>query len=63
MMEPFVRAEESRNRNTGGSGLGLALARATVQAEGGTLTLANRSSGGLAATIQLPFGVAAADQT
>lgn len=63
MMEPFVRAEESRNRNTGGSGLGLALARAAVQAEGGTLTLANRTSGGLVATIRLPLAVATDNQT
>jgi len=54
MMEPFARAEESRNRNTGGSGLGLTLARALVQAEGGSLTLLNRAGGGLSARISLP---------
>ena len=54
MLEPFVRMEQSRNRNTGGSGLGLTLARAIAQAEGGTLTLVNRPSGGLSARINLP---------
>jgi signal transduction histidine kinase len=54
MLEPFVRMEQSRNRNTGGSGLGLTLARAIAQAEGGTLTLVNRPSGGLSARIILP---------
>lgn len=55
MLEPFARAEESRNRNTGGTGLGLALARAVVLAEGGELILANRQPKGLSATILLPL--------
>ena len=55
MIEPFARAEESRNRNTGGTGIGLALARSIVQAEGGELKLVNRSSGGLSARIILPI--------
>lgn len=54
MMEPFARAESSRNRDTGGSGLGLALARAIVLAEGGALALVNRPEGGLSAQIMLP---------
>ncbi|QJQ33245.1 HAMP domain-containing protein [Sphingomonas lacunae] len=54
MLEPFARMEQSRNRNTGGSGLGLTLARAIAQAEGGTLTLGNRPTGGLSARITLP---------
>ena len=54
MMEPFARAESSRNRDTGGSGLGLALARAIVLAEGGALVLVNRPEGGLSARICLP---------
>ena len=53
LMEPFARGEASRNRDTGGAGLGLALARAAVQAEGGTLSLANRPGGGLLAEIRL----------
>jgi signal transduction histidine kinase len=51
----FYRAEPSRNRETGGAGLGLSIAKAIVDAHGGTLTLANREGGGLAATIALPI--------
>jgi signal transduction histidine kinase len=54
VFQPFYRVEESRNRDTGGTGLGLAIAQAIVQAHGGELTLANRSGGGLRATIRLP---------
>ncbi len=54
LMEPFVRAEQSRNRDTGGSGLGLALARAIALAEGGRIELVNRRDGGLSARIHLP---------
>ncbi|WP_237151973.1 ATP-binding protein [Oryzibacter oryziterrae] len=51
---PFTRLESSRNQETGGVGLGLATARSIVRAHGGELTLANRSGGGLTATIRLP---------
>lgn len=54
MIEPFARAETSRNRNTGGSGLGLALANAIVVAEGGSLDIHNRQPHGLRAQIILP---------
>ena len=52
--EPFYRLEESRSRETGGVGLGLAIAQTIVQAQGGTLTLSNRPTGGLRASIALP---------
>ncbi|WP_424812029.1 ATP-binding protein [Roseococcus sp. YIM B11640] len=52
--EPFRRIEESRNRATGGVGLGLTIARRAVEAEGGSLHLANRPSGGLSAHLFLP---------
>ena len=55
VLEPFYRLEESRSRETGGVGLGLAIAQSIVQAHGGTLTLSNRPTGGLRATIVLPF--------
>ncbi len=54
MLEPFARAEHSRNRDSGGSGLGLALARAAAQAEGGELSISNRQPHGLSARIILP---------
>jgi signal transduction histidine kinase len=54
VFEPFFRLEHSRNRDTGGTGLGLSIARDIAQAHGGTLTLRNRTEGGLAATLTLP---------
>jgi len=54
VFDPFTRLETSRNRETGGIGLGLALTRAIVREAGGDVTLANRTGGGLAATITLP---------
>jgi signal transduction histidine kinase len=54
VLEPFYRLEESRSRETGGVGLGLAITQSIVQAHGGTLTLSNRPTGGLCASIMLP---------
>jgi hypothetical protein len=54
VFEPFYRVEASRGRDTGGVGLGLAIAQSIVQAHGGTLTLANRPTGGIRATVALP---------
>ncbi len=54
VFEAFTRLETSRNRDTGGIGLGLALARTIVREAGGDVRLANRSDGGLCATIELP---------
>ncbi len=51
VMQPFYRLEASRNRLTGGSGLGLYIARDLLARQGGTLTLENRTEGGLRATI------------
>ena len=56
MLEPFARAEPSRNRATGGAGLGLSLANTVAELEGGRLRLANRTGGGLDARIILPRG-------
>ncbi|RZF63173.1 HAMP domain-containing protein [Sphingomonas populi] len=53
VLTPFVRLDEARARNTKGMGLGLAIVASAVEAEGGTLTLANRAGGGLTATILL----------
>ncbi len=54
VFQPFYRVEDSRSRDTGGTGLGLAIAQAIAQAHGGELTLANRTGGGLRATLKLP---------
>ncbi|HRD78008.1 MAG TPA: ATP-binding protein [Hyphomicrobiaceae bacterium] len=54
VFEPFVRLETSRNRESGGVGLGLTIAKACIEADRGTLTLANRPEGGLVAVIRLP---------
>jgi signal transduction histidine kinase len=51
--QPFYRLDQSRNRDTGGMGLGLAIAQSAIQAQGGSLTLSNRTGGGLRATIAL----------
>jgi signal transduction histidine kinase len=54
VFQPFYRVEASRSLETGGTGLGLAIALSTVQAHGGELTLRNRPTGGLRASIMLP---------
>ncbi len=54
IFQPFQRLEASRNRETGGSGLGLPIARNILRAHGGDVTLTNRPSGGLRATVSLP---------
>lgn len=54
VLEPFVRLDHSRNRETGGVGLGLTIAKSHIEADGGTLSLANRAEGGLRATATLP---------
>lgn len=56
VFEPFTRLEASRNRNTGGTGLGLTIARRIVEAEGGSIAMANRPEGGLRVQISLPRG-------
>jgi signal transduction histidine kinase len=54
VLQPFVRLEESRSRETGGSGLGLAIAQQLATMLDGTLTLSNRTGGGLQAQLSLP---------
>jgi signal transduction histidine kinase len=54
VMQPFVRLEASRSRDTGGSGLGLAIAGQLAATLNGTLTLSNRTGGGLQAQLCLP---------
>jgi signal transduction histidine kinase len=57
VLEPFYRLDASRSRETGGVGLGLAIAESIVATHGGSLTLSNRSQGGLRATVVLPLPV------
>jgi len=59
VLRPFTRLDSSRARNTTGMGLGLAIVDTLVKAEHGTLVLANRPTGGLRVTLDLPgeFGV------
>jgi len=53
-MKPFHRLDSAR-RADGGSGLGIAIVERIARQHGGTLTLANREGGGLAATLTLPI--------
>ncbi|HKC73992.1 MAG TPA: ATP-binding protein [Chloroflexota bacterium] len=46
LFTPLYRGESARNRQTGGAGLGPAIARRILQAHGGDLTVANRTTGG-----------------
>lgn len=55
VLEPFVRLDHSRNRETGGVGLGLTIARSHIEADGGALTLRNRTEGGLCVAATLPL--------
>jgi signal transduction histidine kinase len=56
--ERFSRAERSRSRSHAryGSGLGLSIVETLVLAHGGTVTAANRDSGGARLTVLLPAG-------
>ncbi|NNM76697.1 HAMP domain-containing protein [Sphingomonas sp. ID1715] len=53
VLKPFVRLDTARPRDTIGFGLGLAIVARAVELEGGELSLANRSHGGLSARILL----------
>ncbi|SEN82222.1 ligand-binding sensor domain-containing protein [Duganella sp. CF517] len=54
LFDTHLRLDHGRARNAAGLGLGLGIARGIVEANGGTLTLANHAEGGLIATIVLP---------
>ncbi|GAB3373959.1 ATP-binding protein [Spongiibacter taiwanensis] len=55
VLKPFVTVDPSRSAATGGQGLGLAIASNIARSHGGNLTLENRSSGGLCATLIFPL--------
>lgn len=52
----FYKADTARTRSAGSSGLGLAIARENAHLHGGTLTAANRPTGGAVFTLRLPKG-------
>ena len=54
--EPFFRVDAARS-STAGAGLGLAIAKEIIHRNRGTLVLANRASGGLVQTIEVPAAV------
>jgi signal transduction histidine kinase len=54
VLQPFYRIEGSRNRETGGTGLGLAIAQQLAHLLHGTLSMQNRSGGGLEVRVSLP---------
>ncbi|MBL7235170.1 MAG: HAMP domain-containing protein [Komagataeibacter hansenii] len=53
MFDPFVRAEDSRNRETGGTGLGLSISRNIIWGLGGDIRLGNCIPHGLRVTVTL----------
>jgi signal transduction histidine kinase len=55
VLQPFVRAEPSRNRETGGTGLGLSIANQLAAVLGGQLRLTNLKEGGFEARLTLPL--------
>lgn len=48
LFERFYRVDSGRARKAGGTGLGLPIVQSTIMAHGGTISVANRKSGGLA---------------
>jgi two-component system sensor histidine kinase KdpD len=57
IFEPFYRPP-GRTPDVGGAGLGLAIARRLAEAQGGTLTYADRAGGGSVFTLRLPGAAA-----
>ncbi len=56
LFEPFVRADNARDRASGGHGLGLAIASRAIGVHRGTVTATNADGGGLRVAIRLPSG-------
>ncbi|WNC68420.1 two-component system sensor histidine kinase EnvZ [Thalassotalea nanhaiensis] len=53
LFQPFTQGDTARG--TDGSGLGLAIIKRIVDGHGGKVSLKNRSTGGLVATVELPL--------
>ena len=52
--EPFFRGDRARGAHTGGAGLGLTIVKSIMDAHGGSLRAARRSSGGTSVTLRFP---------
>ena len=55
LFERFYRVDKARSRAAGGTGLGRAIVSDTVERRGGTVTAANRPSGGAVFTVRWPW--------
>ena len=53
LFERFYRVDTGRSRRNGGTGLGLPIVKSTINALGGSITVANRETGGLQFTFTL----------
>ena len=60
LVKPFAREDAARGTPLG-AGLGLAIVERIAKAHGGTLSLSNRSGGGLAVTVTLAMPGASGD--